>query len=252
MRVIYEHSNITNSNQSLHSALQALPDFLIKKIECLAQQLNIDPGELHIWLGKYASLETSTLISLVHLAITYQLDPLMGEVALWSDGQKQAQPSITIDGWMKIINAHPAFAGIEFEDGPTLDNGGVSSMPQFMRCAIYRTDRQLPTRVKEYFEEVKSDHSLWKRMPRRMLRHRVLQQCARLAFGIGTPEFAFREFAPSTQAPSKSSEKGWPESSAVDHALKPEGLMDAKNPKRLTRIEQLKARLAKNARAPTS
>lgn len=249
---MHEQSNITNHDQSLHSALQALPDFLIKKIERLAQQLTIDPGELLLWLGKYASLETSTLISLVHLAITYQLDPLMGEVVLWSDVQKQAHPSITIDGWMKIINDHPAFAGIEFEDGPALDNGGVSPMPQFMQCTIYRTDRQLPIRVKEYFEEVKSDSPLWKSMPRRMLRHRVLQQCARLAFGISTPEFAFREFAPSTQAPSRSPEKEWLGSSTVDHALKPEGLMDAKNPKRLTRTEQLKARLTKNALAPTS
>jgi hypothetical protein len=144
-------------------------------------------------MGKYLSLKTTTLLSFIHLAIAYRLDPLMGEVALWFDTEQQAHPSITIDGWMKIINAHPTFTGIEFEQTPPNDN----RPPQFMQCTIYRSDRIIPIRVQEYFDEVKSDHPLWKSMPRRMLRHRVLQQCARLAFGISTPEFLTTECAPS-------------------------------------------------------
>jgi uncharacterized protein YlxP (DUF503 family) len=46
----------------------------------------------------------------------------------------------------------------------------------------------VPIEVKEYLCEIQTEHSIWKDMPRRMLRHRVLAQCARLAFGISIPE----------------------------------------------------------------
>ena len=43
--------------------------------------------------------------------------------------------------------------------------------------------------VREYMDEVKTEHSSWLQMPRRMLRHRAIQQCARLAFGISCAEY---------------------------------------------------------------
>jgi hypothetical protein len=59
-----------------------------------------------------------------------------------------------------------------------------------MECTIYRNDRILPIVIKEYFEEVKTDHPSWQHLPRRMLRHRAIQQCARLALGISANEGA--------------------------------------------------------------
>ena len=58
-----------------------------------------------------------------------------------------------------------------------------------LRCSIYRKDLVLPITVKEYYQEVKTSERIWQTMPRRMLRHRTLQQCARLAFGISTPDY---------------------------------------------------------------
>jgi hypothetical protein len=46
----------------------------------------------------------------------------------------------------------------------------------------------VPIEVKEYLCEIQTEHSIWKDMPRRMLRHRVIAQCARLAFGVSVPE----------------------------------------------------------------
>ena len=224
----------TNQGQSIPSDLQNLPDILIKKISQLGLTLSIDPSELYLWLENYLSLETSTILSLIHLAITYRLDPLMGEVALWTDTEKQVHPSITIDGWMKIINCHPTFAGITFEEESALEGGCLDGMPLFMSCTIYRTDRQVPIKVREYFDEVKNDHPIWKSMPRRMLRHRVLQQCARLAFGISTPEFGVHESMANRQAQSP------------PNALKVPISSDPVNtPKRVTRTEQLKAKLSR-------
>ena len=85
---------------------------------------------------------------------------------------------------MIIFGMHPAFCGIEFSEASELDQG----IPIWMGCAIYRTDRVKPIEVKEYFSEMKTEHAAWQQMPRRMLRHRAMQQCARLAFGITVPE----------------------------------------------------------------
>ena len=223
----------TNQGQSIPSDLQNLPDILIKKISQLGLTLSIDPSELYLWLENYLSLETSTILSLIHLAITYRLDPLMGEVALWTDSEKQVHPSITIDGWMKIINCHPAFAGITFEEGSALGSGGANGMPLFMSCTIYRTDRQVPIKVREYFDEVKNDHPIWKSMPRRMLRHRVLQQCARLAFGISTPEWTSHEYEASNL----------PKPVSRSSKLNQGASGETSFPKKSTRTEQLKATL---------
>ena len=171
----------------------SLPEIIIKKIDQLAKIICVDASELLLWLGPYLQLPTSTLMGFLHLAINHRLDPIMGDLVFWLDTQNQAHPqahpSITIDGWMKIINQHPQFMGIEFEETSSLDNKELQSM----KCTIYRKDRSLPIRVEEHLVEVKNDHPLWKSMPRRMLRHRSLQQCARLAFGISTPEFVNTE-----------------------------------------------------------
>ena len=58
------------------------------------------------------------------------------------------------------------------------------SVPIWIECSIYRADRALPITVREYFSEVKAKTEAWQRMPRRMLRHKVFSQCARLAFGL--------------------------------------------------------------------
>jgi len=160
-----------------------LAPVVTKKVAQLSSILNIDTEELVCWMRPYAHIDPSVILGLLHLAITHQLDPLLGELTIWLD--KQAPyPAITIDGWMKLINRHPAFSGIEFEEGAP----DHCELPQYMQCTIYRSDRVIPIRVREYLDEVKADHPLWKSMPRRMLRHRVLQQCARLAFGISTAE----------------------------------------------------------------
>ena len=81
---------------------------------------------------------------------------------------------------MKLINQDPQFAGMTFKESPELE----LDIPLWMECSIYRHDRILPITVKEYSSEIKTEHLLWKTMPRRMLRHRSIQQCARLAFSI--------------------------------------------------------------------
>jgi hypothetical protein len=82
------------------------------------------------------------------------------------------------------MNDHPQYAGMSLRDSVEL----IDKVPIWMECTIYRNDRILPIVIKEYYEEVKTDHQSWQQMPRRMLRHRVIQQCARLAFNISSSD----------------------------------------------------------------
>jgi PAS domain-containing protein len=50
-------------------------------------------------------------------------------------------------------------------------------------CIIYRKDRSHPVKVTEYLSECKRAVKPWQSHPKRMLRHKSLIQCARLAFG---------------------------------------------------------------------
>ncbi len=152
-------------------------------IQNTADILKIEADELQLWLDQYLGLTPYTQIQLLRLACKYQLDPLSDEVNLL-ETKEGYLPFITIDGWAKLINQHPQYAGMSLRDSTELIDG----IPIWMECTIYRNDRILPIVIKEYFEEVRTDHPSWQQMPRRMLRHRVIQQCARLAFGISTHE----------------------------------------------------------------
>jgi len=134
-------------------------------------------------MAQFESAGIQSILGMLHLACIHRLDPLLGEVTIWT-GEQEPYPSITIYGWMKLINQHPTFMGIEFKESLSQESTNL----EFIECTIYRSDRSIPIRVREYLDEVKAEHPLWKTMPRRMLRHRALQQCARLAFGISTPE----------------------------------------------------------------
>lgn len=152
-------------------------------IQNTADILKIEADDLQLWLDQYLGITPYTQIQLLRLASKYQLDPLSDEVNLL-ETKEGYLPFITIDGWAKLINQHPQYAGMSLRDSTELIDG----IPIWMECTIYRNDRILPIVIKEYFEEVRTDHLSWQQMPRRMLRHRVIQQCARLAFGISTHE----------------------------------------------------------------
>jgi hypothetical protein len=58
---------------------------------------------------------------------------------------------------------------------------------------LQERDRVLPIAIKEYLEEVRNDHISWEHMPRRILRHRVIHQCARLEFNISSGDHIYKK-----------------------------------------------------------
>ena len=153
-----------------------------------AHHLDLERDELSLWLEQQVA-PLYTQLQLLRLADKYELDPLSDEVAIFEHDNQTQGVYITIDGWAKLINQHPQYAGMSLRESSEL-TGNITT---WMECTIYRNDRILPIIVKEYFEEVRTNHFSWIKMPRRMLRHRVIQQCARLALGISAPDNSVKE-----------------------------------------------------------
>lgn len=117
-----------------------------------------------------------SFFSLMLVAKQYKLNPFLKEIYAFPSGGAVI-PVVGVDGWIKIINSHPQIDGIEFEQ--TADA---------CTCKIYRKDRSRPTVITEFLAECKaggnSKSSPWEKFPARMLRHKALIQCARVAFGF--------------------------------------------------------------------
>ena len=111
------------------------------------------------------------------------LDPLSREVFMAQPSFEPTSPLVVVvgvDGWSRILNAHAQFDGVAFAESGELNEG----VPTWIECTIYRRDRRVPLSVREYLCEARGVHQSWITHPRRMLRHRALVQCARLAFGL--------------------------------------------------------------------
>jgi phage recombination protein Bet len=118
-------------------------------------------------------------LALIVVANEYKLNPLTKEIYAFPGKGGGVVPMVSIDGWISLMNRHDQFDGIEFEYTPD-DKGGIEAI----EAIIHRKDRTHPIKVIEYLEECKRNTDPWKNSPRRMLRHRALIQCVRVAFGF--------------------------------------------------------------------
>jgi phage recombination protein Bet len=123
--------------------------------------------------GKDQKITPQQMIALLVVADQYGLNPFTREIYAFPDKGGGVVPVIGVDGWSRIINEHPQFDGLDF----ALDEEGCT-------CKIYRKDRKHAVSVTEYFSECKRNTIPWGTHPKRMIRHKALVQCARLAFGL--------------------------------------------------------------------
>lgn len=135
----------------------------------------VDPKELVATLRATAFRGNATdeqLIALLIVAQQYRLNPWTKELYAFPDSNKGIVPVVGVDGWSRIINENPNFDGMEFVE-----------TDESIECVMFRKDRSHPTKVREYMSECKRNTGPWQSHPRRMLRHKAMIQCARLAFG---------------------------------------------------------------------
>ena len=114
------------------------------------------------------------MTALLVVANQYALNPWTKEIYAFPDKNNGIVPVVGVDGWSRIINSHPQFDGIEFEQDA-----------HSCTCIIYRKDRSRAIKVTEWMDECRRGTGPWQSHPRRMLRHKAMIQCARLAFGFG-------------------------------------------------------------------
>ena len=148
-----------------------------KELARAANGLGIEEAEIQAWVNLQIEVPAKTILTLLRMMQSLHLDPLCEEIGFTQYEDGQWQVFITIEGCSKLLNQHPQFNGLHFTQADALIDG----LPEWIECSIYRKDREVPTTVREYLAEVKGENEIWKKMPRRMLRHRALQQCVRLA-----------------------------------------------------------------------
>jgi len=145
----------------------------------LAKQFNMGDGSELAATLKQTCFKSGTPVSdaqmtaLLIVAQQYGLNPFTKEIYAFPD-KGGIVPVVGLDGWSRIINSRPEFDGMDF----TQDADSCT-------CTIYRKDRSHPIKVTEWMAECKRPNAgPWQSHPYRMLRHKAMIQCARLAFGF--------------------------------------------------------------------
>ena len=152
---------------------------LTTEAQKLAVRLGMDAGnELMSTLKNTAfkggNVTDDQFTALLIVSNQYGLNPWTKEIYAFPD-KGGIVPVVGVDGWVRIINEHPQFDGMELLYDK--DEGSCT-------CKIYRKDRNHPTTITEYMAECKRNTQPWQSHPARMLRHKALIQCGRLAFGF--------------------------------------------------------------------
>lgn len=145
------------------------------KVALAFDMVDVDPEQLKQTLidTVFKGANDVQLVSLLIVANQYKLNPFTKEIYAFPAKGGGITPVVGIDGWARIINDNPLCNGIQFEQDD-----------QACTCKIYRKDREHPTVVTEYLSECQGTSEPWKKYPKRMLRHKALIQCARVAFGF--------------------------------------------------------------------
>ena len=154
-----------------------MSNMITVQINQLAKRFDLpESEELYQVLKQTAfkgDVSDAQLSALLIVAKQYGLNPWIKQIYAFPDKNNGIVPVVGVDGWTHIINTHPQYDGVEFEQ----DENRCT-------CIIYRKDRTHATKVTEYMAECRREAGPWKSHPYRMLRHKALIQCARLAFGF--------------------------------------------------------------------
>jgi phage recombination protein Bet len=155
-----------------------MSNIVIAEASKLAKRFQIDASPAEIVETRKATafkgqVTDAQMAALMLFSAQYGLNPWTKEIYGYPDKNNGIVPVVGVDGWSRIINSHEQFDGMEFEQDE-----------EKCTCIIYRKDRSHPIKVTEYMAECKRQTGPWQSHPRRMLRHKAMIQCARLAFGF--------------------------------------------------------------------
>ncbi len=177
-----QNAEIEASTQRAVAAREAQRPKPMTALESLAARLALDPQKLQDTLAKTAFASCTSyeeFMVCVMVANEYELNPLTKEIYAFPKRGGGVVPMVAYDGWVKIMNRHPQFDGIEY-DHIEDEKGEIKAVEGI----IYRKDRTRPIKKMVYLDEFKMNTDPWKQKPRHMLDVRCTCQTVRLAFGI--------------------------------------------------------------------
>lgn len=166
-----------------------------------AGRFDMDAGKMMTTLKatafkvKNGEVTNEQMAALVIVADQYGLNPFTKEIYAFPDKQNGIVPVVGVDGWNRIINDNKNTDGIEFrysDNTVTMDD--AKPCPEWCEAIIYRKDRDKPTVIREYLDEVYRPpfkgrdgyvaNGPWQTHTKRMLRHKALIQAARVGFSF--------------------------------------------------------------------
>jgi len=150
-------------------------------LDLMAEKAGLRPEEFSATVRKTCGMTNASaeeFAAFLMVAREYNLNPLTKEIYAFPAKGGGIVPIVSIDGWVNLVNSHPACDGFEFEVEHD-DKGELVSIT----CKMYRKDRNRPVSVTEYYDECRRNTDPWK-MKHRMLRHKAMIQAARYAFGF--------------------------------------------------------------------
>lgn len=166
------------SNEPNTLAVQPAPK--ASALALMAGKFNVEPKKLLETLKNtvFRGATDDELLALVVVSNEYGLNPLTKEIYAFPAKGGGIVPVVSIDGWIRMMNDHPQFDGIDYEFEHSEDGKLIACT-----SVIHRKDRTKPVRVTEYMVECRRNTDPWK-MEHRMLRHKATIQGARVAFGF--------------------------------------------------------------------
>lgn len=160
---------------------QIEPAQRLSVIDSLAKHYTMEKAAflqvMKVTIMKGANVSNEDIAAFCLVAKEHGLNPFTKEIFAFPTGGG-IQPIVSVDGWMKLINSHPDFDGMTFDD--TIVDGKITAIT----CNMHRKGRSHPVAVTEYMSECFRPTTTWKQWPARMLRHKTAIQAARYAFGF--------------------------------------------------------------------
>ena len=162
----------------------------------MAQRFGVDADKLYASLTKVAFAikikDSATraptpeeMLSLLLVCEQYQLNPFTKQIHAFLSKSGVVVPVVGIDGWLAILNRQTDYDGMEVEYSPKIIKIANLDIPESCNVKIYRKGLSKPVSISEFAQECFVEtSSVWKKFPRRMLRHKAIIQAVRVAFGI--------------------------------------------------------------------
>lgn len=170
----------------------------------MAERFGVDQSRLLMTLKatafkvKNGQVSNEQMMALMVVSDQYKLNPFTKEIYAFPDKRNGIIPVVGVDGWSRMINSNSQFDGMDFNQSDQhVENDEHKNCPEWIECVMHRKDRSHPVTIREYFDETYQPpfegeggngtyivNGPWQTHTKRMLRHKAMIQCARIAFGF--------------------------------------------------------------------